>query len=322
MSTRRRLSALTKQTIKQRFAATDQDDAGGGSEDYFSGWEDTDYPSFLVPEFDPVEAWWMAELCRLVYTPDSKEFTRIWHLNKPDRNEILEERTPFHELLDVHKTGNHASIYEIRDGGTILCFRGTSKPVQWISNLVFHPHEWTRFRDPDREELGSGYVHSGFYVIFKRIWPLIWPTLRLAKRPWIFTGHSLGGALAMIAHAVAGADKVFTFGAPRPGNNAFAELCSEHSFRIVNQQDIVPLLPAKDRNMGDKEFNHGGQCLWIEKPGTFSDDATAHLSRQPWNLLEDWAKNSEALTTLPSWMRQHLIGEYCTQLREVRDRKD
>ena len=161
------------------------------SVEHFAGWEESDCPLFLDSEFDPLEAWWMAELCRLVYTPDSKEFTRIWHANKPDRHDILGERTPFRELLDVHKTGNHASIYEIKDGGTIICFRGSSKPGQWISNLVFHPHEWTRFRDPDTTEAESGFVHSGFYLIFKRIWPLLWPTLRLAKRPWIFTGHSL-----------------------------------------------------------------------------------------------------------------------------------
>ena len=319
MSTRRRLSALTKQTIKQRFAATEEADSTSSSVDYFAGWEESDYPLFLDSDFDPLEAWWMAELCRLIYTPDSKEFTRIWHANKPDRNEILEERTPFHELLDVHKTGHHASIYEIKDGGTVLCFRGTSKPGQWISNLVFHPHEWSRFRDPDNPETEGGYVHSGFYVVFKRIWPLIWPTLRLAKRPWIFTGHSMGGALAMIANAVAGADKVFTFGSPRPGNGTFARISSENTFRIVNQQDIVPLLPTKDRNMGDKEFYHGGQCLWIKEPGALADDITEHSGNQPWKLLEDWAKSSESLTSLPPWIRHHYAGEYCKELRKIQN---
>ena len=68
------------------------------------------------------------------------------------------------------------------------------------------------------------------------------------------TGHSLGGALALLtAHEAASASipglehvSVFSFGAPRVGNAAFVREVKELGvkvLRIVNRQDIVPKLP-------------------------------------------------------------------------------
>lgn len=286
----------------------------GPPEDIFPGSENVQFPNFSGAGFDIAEAWWLAELCRLAYTPDSKEFTRVWHARKPDRLEVLEERSPFRELLDVHKTGNSAAIYETDFGGTVLCFRGTSKPAQWISNLVFHPHEWVRFKE--QEELQGAFVHSGFYVMFKRIWPLLWPTLRLAPRPWIFTGHSLGGALAKMAHAVAKADKVYTFGAPRIGNEIFAGAHMENTIRIVNHRDIVPLLPARDESKGRKAFGHGGELVLLPEEGGFIDDPTPYLNLQPWNLVEEWSRQSDLFRHTPPWIKDHFIGDYCRKIAE------
>jgi hypothetical protein len=52
-------------------------------------------------------------------------------------------------------------------------------------NALFRSHPWRRFRlegDP-----GSAFVHSGIYVILKRVWPLLAETLERSPRPWIFT---------------------------------------------------------------------------------------------------------------------------------------
>jgi hypothetical protein len=308
----RQLSRIYKQKIKQRFAAMD-DVFGVSADELFAGSEDIPNPLFLGNEFDVVEAWWLAELCRLSYTPDSKEFSRVWNASKPDRMDVLGHRTPFRELLDVHKTGNSAAIYEIGSEGTVLCFRGTAKAGQWISNMVFRPHEWARFKED--ENLTGAFVHSGFYLMFKRIWPLLWPTLRLAPRPWIFTGHSLGGALAMFANAVAGADKVYTFGAPRIGNSIFATTYLNDIIRVVNDRDIVPLLPARDKSKAEKEFDHGGQLIFISDEGELIEDPMHHNQTQPWHLLEDWTKQPDDLfRKTPPWIRDHLMGQYCRKI--------
>jgi Lipase (class 3) len=312
VSTRRRLTSICKQKIKQRFGALDEQTAANQG-DFFPRSGDIPHPLFLDQTFDVGEAWWLAELCRLIYMPDSKEFTRVWNARKPDRAEILEARTPFRELLDVHKTGNSAAIYEMGAAGTVLCFRGTAKPFQWISNMVFHPHKWERFREPG--ESSGIYVHSGFYVMFKRIWPLLWPSLRLSPRPWIFTGHSLGGALAMLANAVVKADKVYTFGAPRIGNAEFAATYLQNTIRIVNHQDIVPLLPAKNLSPAEKDFNHGGQLVWLSDKGELVTDEVDHLEKQPWHLLEEWSRVQEDLFgKIPSWIEDHGMGQYSRKL--------
>ena len=315
MSTRR-ISSLFKQKLKKRLADLEAFDFSSAGVEYFAGAEDVANPLFLEDGFDPIEAWWMVHLCYLVYTPDSKEFRRIWNAGKQNRLDVLDERTPFHELLDVHKTGNSAAIYEMGGEGTVLCFRGTCKAAQWISNLVYRPHGWERFREPDGSP--GAYVHSGFYLAFKRIWPLLWPTLRLAPRPWIFTGHSLGGALAMLANAAVKADKTYTFGAPRVGNETFANDYLRNTIRVVNDQDIVPLLPARDKSMGEKVFDHGGELVWLTEDGAIHEDPHIHTKLKLRTHLEDWTRESdEILKKTPPWIRDHLIGKYCRKIEKL-----
>uniref|UniRef100_A0A1I7ZCH7 Lipase_3 domain-containing protein n=1 Tax=Steinernema glaseri TaxID=37863 RepID=A0A1I7ZCH7_9BILA len=104
----------------------------------------------------------------------------------------------------------------------------------------------------------------------------------------IFTGHSLGGALASIAAMRCVLDgrrtteqvKLVTFGQPRVGNVDFAMKHDElvpYSFRVVHRLDVVPHLPAckkvKDRtnrrddskpcnpNSKKKAYHHGTE-IW------------------------------------------------------------
>lgn len=85
------------------------------------------------------------------------------------------------------------------------------------------------------------------------------------------TGHSLGGAMAVLATALIYADDrlrsalgstlrgVYTFGQPMVGSKAFAEKCAgdfgHKLFRHIYKWDVVPTLPP--RTMG--EFAHFGQ---------------------------------------------------------------
>lgn len=315
MNSGNRLKNLLNQKFKSHYRELEEAYVPSTPVEFFADGPDRDNPLFLGDEFSANDAWWLAELCRLVYEPDSKEFNRIWNANKADRLEILDDRTPFKELLDVHRKGNHASIYEISSEGTIVCFRGTSKASQWLTNLVFHSHEWERYRDENHPE--GARVHSGFYVSFKSIWPDIWPTLRLAPRPWIFTGHSLGGAMAKLAHAVTKGDQVYTFGAPRLGNQAFADHYLKDVFRVVNGQDIVPLLPAKDQTKGDRKFVHGGQLTRLDESGIVDPSETEdQVENRIWDVLERWAQSDSAtlFKHRPDWIKNHLMDQYCDRL--------
>ena len=303
----------------------------------FSQWEFTLTPEGRPPWFDgqeraprfdpakadyfPGNAWWLSELCRLVYTPDDKERHRPWHRDKPGRFEALEERSPFREIHSVHKTGNHAAVYGARSGDaapfTVLCFRGTSKLRQWIMNLTALPVAWDEEKDPE------ACVHQGFKILFNRVWSETQPCLLETEGPLIYTGHSLGAALATLAAAIRPPDLLCTFGSPRVGNEAFhRQLAGAPHLRIVNHLDIVPRLPERDEKLAGREFRHGGDLVLLGKsPGEYSinplpepPDGDAGKTDDPLGHL---AKEFAAGAAPPECLVDHAPASYSARLLEI-----
>lgn len=287
---------------------------------FFEGWETMPAFSGALAAPTAADAWWLAELCRLAYTPDHRERDQEAYRHLPRRAEILAARTPFEEILSIHKTGNHASIYRLREGGgpTIVCFRGSTRTRQWIMNALFRSHPWRRFRlegDP-----GSAFVHSGIYMILKRVWPLLAETLERSPRPWIFTGHSLGGALAMLAGALVHPDAVYTFGAPKAGSREFFKIrLGGQIRRFVNGSDLVSRLPLfpDGTTTPERELVHGIPAIRLLEGGEFgrfSDPAEENtLPFDVKNLVSE-------LERAPRWLLDHRMGAYCEKLRKAGER--
>ena len=124
-------------------------------------------------------------------------------------------------------------------------------------------------------------IHSGFLSFYQKLKIGLETTFSnlIASHPSysiLLTGHSLGGALASVAaldmFGVASADAVrarttvITFGQPRVGDCAFAQvmgdLFEDRYLRVTHGQDPVPLVPPHIT------FVHGGLELWFSK----SDD--------------------------------------------------
>lgn len=70
----------------------------------------------------------------------------------------------------------------------------------------------------------------------------------------MITGHSLGGALAILCavdfqQSFGNVDLVYTFGQPRVGNDKFAayytSIFGSNSFRLINYADTVVHSPPK-----------------------------------------------------------------------------
>ena len=102
------------------------------------------------------------------------------------------------------------------DGRSVYAaFRGTDEPKDVLADLRY-------VKTPCR---AGGRVHKGFKTAFLAIWPVIRVALESLEpgMPRFYTGHSLGGAMALQAAAVLPPAAVHVFGCPRVGNAAFVE---------------------------------------------------------------------------------------------------
>ena len=103
-----------------------------------------------------------------------------------------------------------------------------------LTDLDALPQDWP----------GGGKVHRGLAGALDRVWRQIEGPLAALEQPVLFTGHGLGGALATLAAARRPPETLYTFGAPRVGDEAFARtLARTAAYRYVNCCDAVAHLP-------------------------------------------------------------------------------
>jgi triacylglycerol lipase len=191
-------------------------------------------------ELNNQNAEFLGQAAKLAYSnsPTVKKTLRSWNM------ELV-------KFFDSHET----QAYLARNDETcILAFRGTepTKVKDWLADLDAH-----QVNGP------AGKVHEGFLVALNYIWLDVWNTLKAERGTrslWV-TGHSLGGALAVLAVAKLRMEKaqpvsgLYTYGQPRVGD---AEFCSRfdqalgtNTFRFVNFKDIVPRVPLRNMNYDD-----------------------------------------------------------------------
>ena len=207
----------------------------GDSNDFFM---QADPPEFRldVDDFNPVNAWWLSELSRLVYRRDGMEGVE-WS-ERPSRNDFL-ARVGLVERRFFRGPTVQGALVETIDAGAaayaVLVFRGTSgRLASWLVNLDMAMRPWHR----------GGKVHRGFKTALMGIWTEIEQALDAVDRPLYYTGHSLGGALATLAASLRPPRAVYTFGAPHIGNAAFARsLTAVQIYNVCNPRDIVTELP-------------------------------------------------------------------------------
>ena len=149
------------------------------------------------------------------------------------------------------------------EGGLLFAARGTyvvrdawTNAKCWLTRCTKHDKKGTYI---------PGLVHAGFDAA-AALWCDAAYRYIQAQRPRpkqiTFSGHSLGGAVALLAacklHVPGCRMHVITFGAPMVGNTDFAAYCNatlDTHYRIVLHDDIVPLLP---RGCGWWDYRHSG----------------------------------------------------------------
>jgi triacylglycerol lipase len=180
---------------------------------------------------------WLSQLAyETAHESKVDDILRGWHLTKLGfaSNDRLTGLPP-HSACVVVAEGH---------GATFVTFAGSDpgKPEDWVTDFEATPA-------PDS-------LHRGF----KEAVETVWPTIRTAiahrtapAQPLFFTGHSLGGALAILAASRAplepNVQKVaaYTFGSPRTGGEAFfndySPRLGDFTFRLIHGADIVPTVP-------------------------------------------------------------------------------
>lgn len=180
-------------------------------------------------------------------------------------------------------------------GATVVAFAGTD-PVNlndWVADFNAAPTQ-------------AG-IQAGFANALDRVWPRI--SAAIAARPAgerivICTGHSLGGALAILAAARAMQDPdlrvqpaaVFTFGSPRPGIAQFAAAypaaLAAATFRFVHGTDLVATVGPSELG-----FRHVGNLIQCASGARFdSPTRTLPPGNDAPQLLESLA-DSVAVAT-------------------------
>jgi predicted lipase len=186
--------------------------------------------------------------------------------------------------ISMPATDTHCLLAEGPDC-FILAFRGTASIRNWITDADFKRNllMW--------DNTGADVeVHAGFLAALDSIVPELWkalggsPAFKIQNcKPIFVTGHSLGGALAILAALELQRQgfqiaQVYTFGQPRVGNSAFKRLyeaaLGASTFRVVYQEDIVPRVPHLPRwhdpyrHVGTEAFISALDAteLWFDPP--------------------------------------------------------
>ena len=165
------------------------------------------------------------------------------------------------DVIDINETQGFACrrIAENEPPYLVLAFRGTEKKISdWLTDARCVP-----------TVEGKSKVHSGFLEAFAVKEDADGKTVKDAVEdilagdeakdengkplPLFITGHSLGGALALLATKLVAPDvngACYTFGAPRVGNYECFRFLKTPVYRIVNSSDIVPRVPPGAGMMG------------------------------------------------------------------------
>lgn len=226
------------------------DAAQAGGKAYYPLYEDVPYSRRLeIIPFDP-------EL-----------YPQVNHPSLGNAQEHPERIHFFDDRLDEGGTDTQAYITH-HDELILLAVRGTAEMPDV-------------FRDMDAEQVpfeeGNGRVHNGFYGAAKALRGFVSSYLDkfYSGQKLVITGHSLGGAVALILSEMLRRDKryqpdilLYTYGSPRAGDTDFvkgAKALLHH--RIVNHHDPVPSVPATWMSTSKpKQLAARGSVLVLDAP--------------------------------------------------------
>lgn len=272
---------------------------------------------------DYANARYFATACDLAYYPEAE-----------GKSKFLSELGLEMRLLSVDNTQVYVGG---SDGAIVLAFRGSESPnsldgfKDWLltnaKNFLVLP-EGRAGTDFVAAGVGARF-HRGFLEALEEIWAPLLTAVKeehtKKRRPVYVTGHSLGGALAILAawrlqRQFIPIHQVYTFGAPMVGNEAaakaFAKTFPNKIFRFVDERDMVPLLPTV--SLFSNEYNH---CLTEVMLKAASEAGIAsgvvqELARKTQDGLLSATLVDELWARLRTGVDSHLMNNYLARIGE------
>lgn len=273
----------------------------------------------------------------LPFHPDDVGFNRTNAIYLAHASQLAYDRAPaaaVSERLGLRAVAFRQRVTRTRgflgvcDTHAVLAFRG-SEPAAlatWVTDAVASLVERADY---------EGRVHHGFSTALRLTWAKVRQALDEAQdKPLFVTGHSMGGALAVLTAcrlAAVGRPAVatYTFGAPRVGDPAFCRRYALPTYRIVNRLDLVPempmaslrrLLPKQPSRLLDAKaitrlerladrvrcYDHVNTLVYIDGDGAITADAEI----APWHAHAVQRALATRGKSFHEGITDHLISRY------------
>lgn len=195
----------------------------------------------------------LAEISNVAYSDD-------------DDQKVFIKQLGASEVQPISRGSSHGVVAS-NDKVVVIAFRGTKDAADWLTDSRIIGHR-----------VADGRMHRGFFgavdVIFKDIYEEAIRQGAAKKAVWI-TGHSLGGAMAVVFTYRAVNDKelvpsgVITFGQPLVLSTTLAQFMLDkfeyRYIRFVNNWDPVTRLLPNYRHAGSR-IHLSGDNYGIRKP--------------------------------------------------------
>jgi hypothetical protein len=272
---------------------------------------------------NPRNALFLAQACDLAY------------LDAPDGPAGFQQRLGLEaELISVGNT----QVYVAQNNSSIIVsFRGSQAPTtldglkDWLltnaNNYLVLP-EGQIGTDFAAAGVGARY-HRGFMEALHEIWEPLLKSVNKAveagDRPLWVTGHSLGGALALLAawrlqRNFVTVHAVITFGAPMVGNDTAARVFEQEFagkiFRYVNLEDPVPLLPSVSLVANSYSHCQSEVALSAVQAAISALDALKQSAGSAVDRLLDAAQIDVLWKLVQGRISAHFIGHYEERVKE------
>ena len=200
--------------------------------------------------FRDVNAWWLADASLLVYGDPAFIESRFHESPLPVLGFSIDWIRDGDDLRGMVLSAADVLVVVFRGTKVLLPGVSSADPPNIVDVVLHNEDLMLDGRFLPAASRAGGRVHSGFLEAYARISDRL-DEVVAARRPeqklWL-SGHSLGGALAVLAAAHlsdrAPIEGVYTYGCPRVGDRAFVDSLPRCVHRrFVHRDDVIARIP-------------------------------------------------------------------------------